>query len=380
MRTCFFLLAFLGLSLSLIAQADSLLMTSAADDSFVNMPANWQRLKLDKRLHFLFGAVERGDLPLAQEMIVDVPNAYYRHSRHGETLLTTAIQAGNYEMVRWLCEDAVINLANADGETPLTLAIKQQHSAIIDLVLQRAKADLPNAADERPLFLAVNYGYEPAFIRQLLEKGADPNRLSNGMSPLSRAVEREQTALAALLIQYGADPHQPDRNGHLPLWRAVRANNAVLAGLLLYRSSDPVADANWTTPEGLPLLNVAVSQEHTALTRVLAEGGADVNATDYLENTPLHLAAERGLTEVVNVLLAQGALIDQPNILGTTPIMAAAQRGHLDIANTLAAAGANTDQRDYAGIAANDFGAFSIQFSDPDLQQEVDFLLEVVED
>ena len=259
-------------------------------------------------------------------------------------------------------------------------AIKKQNSAIIDLVLVRAKADLPNASDESPLFLAVNYGYGPAFVRQLLDKGAKPNRLSNGVSPLSKAVEKEQVALAAMLIKYGADPHQTNVNGQIPLWQAVRDNNAVLAGLLLYRSSDPRADASWTTPDGLTLLNVAVTQENTALTRVLAEGGADVNATDYLENTALHLAAERGQSEIVEVLLANGALIDQPNILGTTPIMAAAQRGHSDIATVLSQAGANAEQRDYAGIAANDYGTYSVEYSDDYLQEEVEFLLEEVDE
>ena len=98
-----------------------------------------------------------------------------------------------------------------------------------------------------------------------------------------------------------------------------------------------------------------------------------MNSVDYLENTPLHLAAERGLQDAVDILLAHGAYVDAINIMGTTPIMAAAQRGHDGIATQLAQAGADPELRDYSGIAANDFGNY--EYSDPFLQQEVEFLL-----
>lgn len=350
--------------------------TPAPQEEYINMPSNWQKIKADKKVDFLFGAVERGDLPLAQEMIEDVDNAYYKHDKDGETLLTLAIREGQFEMVKWICEDAVINLANEDGETPLTLAIKKQNTAIIDLVMERAKADLPNAYDETPLTLAIQYGYDAAFLNALLKRGANPNRLANGVTPLSAAVAKENVALAAMLVRHGAEPGRANKNGEIPLYQAVELDHSVLAGLLLYRSAEPGADANWATPNGVNLLNMAISQENLALARVLAEGGADINATDYMENTALHLAAERGMNEMVTLLLAQGALIDIPNILGTTPIMAAAQRGHTSIAETLVQAGANPDARDYAGIAANDYGTYSVQFSDTFIQEEVDFLLE----
>ncbi|WP_020537016.1 ankyrin repeat domain-containing protein [Lewinella cohaerens] len=377
MRNLFYLCALVILATSSVqAQEETSIPDTPASNAedVLNMPSKWDKLKDDKKIRFLFAAVERGDVELAQTMLPDVSLPYYQHNTEGETLLTLAIEAGQYEMVKWLCEDAVINLKNEDGETPLTLAIKEQNMGIINLVLERAKADLPNDQDETPLMLAVSYGYEPAFLKQLTSLGANPNRLSNGISPLSRAVEKENIANAAMLVRYGADPSIANKDGIIPLYQAVKLDHSVLAGVLLHRSTQPGKDANWQTPIGETLTNMAVTQQNTAMLRVLVEKGANVNTVDYMENTPLHLAAERGMTDAVDILLANGAFVDPINIMGVTPIMAAAQRGHDDLASHLAQAGANPNLRDYSGIAANDFGTY--EYTDPYLQQEVDFLLQ----
>ena len=177
-----------------------------------------------------------------------------------------------------------------------------------------------------------------------------------------------------MLVRYGADPSLANKDGIIPLYQAVKLDHAVLAGVLLHRSTQPDEDANWQTPIGETLTNMAVTQQNTAMLRVLVEKGANVNTVDYMENTPLHLAAERGMADAVDILLANGAFVDPINIMGVTPIMAAAQRGHDDLANHLAQAGANPNLRDYSGIAANDFGTY--EYTDPYLQQEVDFLLQ----
>lgn len=339
----------------------------------LNMPSNWDKLKTDKKTNFLFGAVERGDVTLAQTMLPDVPLPFYQHNAEGETLLTLAIRDGQYEMVKWLLEDAVVNLKNEAGETPLTLAIKKGNTAITDLVLARASADQPNDRDETPLALAVAHGYAPAFIRQLADRGANPNRLSNGTTPLSRAVDAGNVATAAMLVRVGADPAIPNKNGSIPLYAAVTSSHAVLAGVLLHRSSDAAADANWRTPNGETLVNMAVASNNTPLLRVLLEKGADANALDYMDNTPLHLAAQRGMAEAVDLLLAHGAVVNSINVVGATPVLLAASNGHTPIAETLAQAGADPTLRDYSGAAANQFGDFT--YSDPLIQEEVTFLL-----
>lgn len=381
MRNLLLLSALLLLAVGVNAQDDTATATQAtpagaSDDGVLNMPSDWDKLKDEKRTRFLFAAVERGDLTLARTMLPDVRLPYYQYDDHGETLLTRAIKTGDYEMVDWLCEDAVINLKNREGETPLTLAIKGQLPPIIDRVLERAKADLPNDADETPLALAIRYSDDVGLIRDLAEAGADVDRKSNGISPISLAVDLRETHSAAMLVHHGADPSQPNDDGGIPLYQAVHAGDPVLAGILLHKSRQPFHDARWATPRGETLLNLAISQRNAPLARVLVDGGADVEALDYLENSPLLLASERGMTETVQLLLDFGADPNHVNIVGTTALVAAARNGHAGIANLLTSYGANPNHQNYEGWAATDF---LVEFSDPNTANAVEEIMRDVE-
>ncbi|MCB0638211.1 MAG: ankyrin repeat domain-containing protein [Lewinella sp.] len=348
----------------------------AADYGVLNMPSDWDKLKDEKRVRFLFAAVERGDVELARTMLPDVRLPYYQYNDQGETLLTLAVKSGNFEMVNWLCDDAVINLKNQDGETPLTLAIKGQLPPIIDRVLDRAKADLPNDTDETPLTLAIRYSDDVGLLRDLILAGADVDRQANGISPLSLAVELGETRSVAMLVRHGADPSLPNADGIIPLYQAVDQSDPVLAGILLHKSPHPMRDARWATHDGETLLNLSITQRNSALARVLVDGGADIEAVDYLENTPLVLAAERGMGDIVQLLLDYGADPNHANIVGTTALVAAAQNGHQEVANVLTLYGANPNLHNYEGWAATDY---MIEFSDPAMTEAVEEALDDVE-
>lgn len=60
--------------------------------------------------------------------------------------------------------------------------------------------------------------------------------------------------------------------------------------------------------------------------QVLLELGADVSARDYHGDTPLHAAATRGNLETARLLLAHGARADALNNRGQTPLVAALER------------------------------------------------------
>jgi ankyrin repeat protein len=81
--------------------------------------------------------------------------------------------------------------------------------------------------------------------------------------------------------------------------------------------------------------------------------GADVNAKDRYEWTPLHWACARGRVAVVNELRSRGANIEAKNNTGNTPLHIAASMDHLAIVKALLSGGANflaTNNNDHPPI------------------------------
>ena len=70
-------------------------------------------------------------------------------------------------------------------------------------------------------------------VRQLLEKGANVNELSNtGMTPLHRAAGRNRTDVMRVLLQYGASTNIKDQHDRTPLDIARLMNREKAIGLL----------------------------------------------------------------------------------------------------------------------------------------------------
>src|SRR5687768_5551699 len=90
-----------------------------------------------------------------------------------------------------------------------------------------------------------------AFIRTLLELGADPNApADDGFPPLIAALGTAREVAGAtrrtdvddlirLLLAFGADPNQRGINDYTPLHMAVAENNPAAVRLLLDGGADP---------------------------------------------------------------------------------------------------------------------------------------------
>jgi ankyrin repeat protein len=100
---------------------------------------------------------------------------------------------------------------------------------------------------------------------------------------------------------------------------------------------------------GLALIEAANKGDSEAV-EALLDSGADINARDEQNQTPLHLAAGRGHTPVVKLLLERGADVNAKNLLGRTPLLVHVYRGSLDIVRALLNAGADVEARsEFAG-------------------------------
>ncbi len=85
----------------------------------------------------------------------------------------------------------------------------------------------------------------------------------------------------------------------------------------------------------------------------LIRNGADVNGKDDIDRTPLHLGKKnQSHPKVTALLIAHGADVNAVQVGEVTPLMVAAEQGRIDDMNILIGSGANVNAVDYNGNTA----------------------------
>jgi ankyrin repeat protein len=272
------------------------------------------------------------------------------------TPLMYAARQGSPDAVRALADHgADLNLTDPDGATALVLAIINAHYDVAALLLDKG-AD-PNIADNEAKMaalyaavdmsrLAVGHGRPNtrpsgeldavALVERLIAHGANVNArlaapvmqrhhtagdraLGEGSTPLMRAAKSGDVAVMRLLLAAGADPSltQPNQATALMLAAGLGWRNGSPAAPSFDQGSDADAtaaiallldaglDINATTNTGDTALHAAVSGRGSpVIIRFLAEHGADLQAKNKQERTPLDIAtsSRREMPEIVTLL------------------------------------------------------------------------------
>jgi uncharacterized protein len=205
--------------------------------------------------------------------------------------------------------------------------------------------------------------------------------MSDRLEALAAAVRKgDASAVEALL---DADPslvnaRRPDGSsfplfavyaGHSRLVEIFRERGSVLdifestavgdsVAVRAYLAKDP-ASANAFSPDGFPVLGLALFFGHPALARLLLDSGADPSAasTNAMKVAPLHAATSRGDAAMVKTLLEKGARVDGRQQGGWTALHNAAAQGNVAIVRLLRAAGAELSSRTDDGKTAADLAA-----------------------
>ncbi|MBC6436761.1 MAG: ankyrin repeat domain-containing protein [Rhodobacteraceae bacterium] len=96
-------------------------------------------------------------------------------------------------------------------------------------------------------------------------------------------------------------------------------------------------------------LHLAAGLGTPEMVRALLDAGADIEAQNEGGGTPLYVAAFQGTAESVRILINAGANIEARNVLGYTPLHAAAWFGTAESVRTLINAGADIEARNVLG-------------------------------
>jgi len=259
----------------------------------------------------------------------------------GRNPLCMAASAGNVELVKFYVEKGGnVNIPEKKNpwRSPLYLAVQ---------------------ADNERLSLEV--------VKFLILKGADVNyRDSSGYPVITEAAESGRNEVVSTLISNGAIVNVKPDNGQTPLYTALNCGykkrlvniydpRTGVYSVYLYprsmKSADAYkktielllergADVNMKNGDGLTVLHLVSALGWEEMLSALIDRGAKIDDRDeMLHYTPLHYAAGWGGPAVVELLLSKGADVNARDRNNKTPLKLASEHSQIDVIKLLRAYG-----------------------------------------
>ncbi|XP_064637361.1 putative ankyrin repeat protein RF_0381 [Lineus longissimus] len=245
----------------------------------------------------------------------------------------------------------------------------------------------PEQEKEQLLHKAVRSN-DQEMVDKLLNDGVDTDCLFYGWTPLMVAVKSGHSNLAVWLIERGSNVNFKDSSDITILEEATRrceCDTTVVEALLKTNCQPDAEFSDGETP-----LTVAAEKNKTDLTKILLEGGADVNKPNSKGETPAYVCCRRDSKEVLKILIDNRAdvnigcegersltplmkcvLLDNHELArmimrskcdmnamdksGWSALWYAVVEGSTDLVKVLVKGGADVNFRDSAGRTALDF-------------------------
>ncbi|UJB19485.1 MULTISPECIES: ankyrin repeat domain-containing protein [Lysobacter] len=253
--------------------------------------------------------------------------------------LYAAARAGKVERALELIELGADVNAEPTGDERDRRSLPVLAAVLPDLRLLRALiasgVDLnASHAGMTPLLAATRDSWHgrPDAVMTLLANGADP-RLADfeGNTPLHHAARSSDPGVAALLRDAQAELEPLNQDGLSPLGVACASGNWRLAKFLLERG------AKTEHPGGAPALLAAAGgdEDDPAGVQLLLKHKARIDARDGQRRSALHTASFAGHLDIVTTLLAAGADANAIDSLQRTPLLEAARGGRAAVLERL---------------------------------------------
>ena len=295
------------------------------------------------QIHF---AARRGDIIALQRQLTSGVNIN-ENDRDGKTPLMHAAEdrRAHLDTLQWLIDQgAEVNWpCSTVQETPLLLAARSARIDKVQFLLARGANPRYVSPQGYTVITTLPGSLDPAhleILNLLLRAGADPNAISEyGESPLRNALGEGNFAAVKLLLEHGADRdsvQMTDLMWAIVLGSVEQVASEIRAGsdvstrndwemspwLLSLQAGDfDKAKLLWEQGAKLtdqdrrsqtPLMHAVLAQ-HAEMTAWLISLGADLNSTNFLDMTPLNLAAGSGSVTCAKLLLEAGANLDPEN-------------------------------------------------------------------
>ena len=220
--------------------------------------------------------------------------------------LIIAAEDGYPNIVRHLLDAGVeVDGTNHRGQTALSWAALNGHKPVVQLLIERGADVNWRTSDDFSALMDAAYKGHESVVSLLLQAGAE---LEAETTPKRRALHyaarEQQPQIVSILLGRGAKTHFYDSDGKTPFLYAASNRDEVTMKLLLEAGTDVNAIDHRDKRSALWLVSTAAKAE---IIRLLLDHGADVDARDTYEKTPLINAADWGNKMVVRMLLEAGA-------------------------------------------------------------------------
>jgi serine/threonine-protein phosphatase 6 regulatory ankyrin repeat subunit B len=302
------------------------------------------------------------DLVLQKSLNINSTNAW------GRTALSFAAEHGSENKVRSLLKRNASDYARFRDMTPLIYAARNDHLQVVLLLLRQTKGvDLSDDSLRSAVTSAVTFG-DAQFLELIYEKGKlDQPDWRYGNTVLHGAARRGDLAVVKWLLNQSVGVDAPGYDRRTPLMLAVYGcNDAVVEHLLQHGARIDAQDVYHATalhwalshrtdrsleyPEFVGVESGLIVNSN--IVKMLVEAGADLEAKNAMDETPLTRAAINGSESAVRMLLEKGANVESRDKSGFVPVLLAAWKGHTAVVRLLLEYGASSDSADADGNTA----------------------------
>ncbi|RBA22490.1 hypothetical protein FPRO05_00837 [Fusarium proliferatum] len=221
----------------------------------------------------------------------------------GQQPLYLACAEGSTKLVTLLLtKGAIVNSASNDGETPLAAACREDHTKVANILLdEKADTQTSDKGGRTPLHWA-SLGNHAEIVKRLLEvdtSNINATETLNNWTPLNAATFHDYKEVVSLLLEKNADLYIKDDSDWTPLMTASKMQHTEIVKMILDKKDKWKKDyLEIRDDQDLTPLHVASMEGYDEIASQLVIAGANCNATDSGEMTPLHLASGASAEDV----------------------------------------------------------------------------------